>query len=66
MTIEKIETNRATGYSSSLLAPYTVDPAAIAARVDREPRRVTWNIDKAKGVARLERADHHAGASSCR
>ena len=27
VSIEKIETNRATGYSSSLLAPYTVDPA---------------------------------------
>src|SRR5262245_62721301 len=32
VTIEKLETNRATAYSSSLLAPYTVDPAAIAAR----------------------------------
>ena len=54
VTIEKIETNRATAYSSSLLAPYTVDPAAIAARVDREPRASTWTIDKARGVARLD------------
>ena len=27
--IEKIETNRATGWSSSLVAPYTVDPASL-------------------------------------
>jgi amidase len=51
--IEKIETNRATAYSSSLLAPYAVDPASIGTRVDREPRRSTWQIDKAAGVARL-------------
>jgi amidase len=56
VTIERIETNRDTAYSSSLLAPYAVDPAAIAARIDREARRVIWRIDKAKGVARLEAA----------
>ena len=54
VTIEKIETNRETGYSSSLLAPYAVDPASIAARVDREPRRANWIIDKAKGITRLD------------
>jgi amidase len=32
VTIETLETNRATAYSSSLLAPYTVDPAALVAR----------------------------------
>lgn len=57
VTIETLETNRATAYSSSLLAPYTVDPASLAARVDREPRRVTWNIDKAGGKVRLDAAD---------
>lgn len=57
VTVEKIETNRATAYSSSLLAPYAVDPASLATRVDREPRRVTWNIDKSRGVARLEAPD---------
>jgi acetamidase/formamidase len=51
--IEKIETNRTTAYSSSLLAPYAVDPASIGTRVDREPRRSNWQIDKAAGVARL-------------
>jgi amidase len=55
--IEKIETNRATAYSSSLLAPYVVDPGSIATRVDREAKRVIWQIDKAAGVARLTDAD---------
>jgi amidase len=61
VSIEKLETNRATAYSSSLLAPYTVDPAAIAARVDREGRRITWTIDKARGVARLDAPDVQPG-----
>ena len=57
VTFEKMELNRPTAYSSSLLAPYTVDPQTLIARKDREPRRVTWTIDKAKGVARLDAAD---------
>ena len=61
VTVEKIETNRAMAYSASLLAPYAVDPGAIATRVDREPRRVTWTIDKARGVARLDQADLQPG-----
>lgn len=61
VTIEKIEPNRATAYSGSLLAPYAVDPTAIAARVDREAKRATWNIDKAKGVARLAGTDIQPG-----
>jgi len=61
VTIERLETNRATAYSGSLLAPYTIDPAAIAARVDREARRVTWTIDKARGIARLDQADLQPG-----
>jgi acetamidase/formamidase len=61
VTIEKLETNRAMAYASSLLAPYAVDPAAIASRVDREPRRTTWTIDKARGVARLDQVDLQPG-----
>jgi amidase len=61
VSIEKIETNRAMAYSSSLLAPYAVDPGAIATRVDREPRRVTWTIDKGRGVATLDQADVQPG-----
>ncbi len=54
VAIEKIETNRTTAYSGSLLAPYAADPAAIGARQDREARRVTWRIDKAAGRATLD------------
>src|SRR6266513_724702 len=61
VTVEKLETNRAMAYSGSLLAPYTVDPAAIAARTDREARRLTWTIDKVKGVARLDAPDVQPG-----
>src|SRR5204862_872526 len=42
VTIERLETNRAMAYSSSLLAPYALDPGAIANRTDRDPRRLTW------------------------
>ena len=48
-------------YSSSLLAPYAIDPAAIGQRIDREARRLTWTIDKARGVARLDQADVQPG-----
>ena len=61
VTIEKLETNRAMAYSSSLLAPYTVDPQAIAARVDRAPMRTTWTIDKARGVVRLDQTELQPG-----
>ncbi|MGD9906294.1 MAG: acetamidase/formamidase family protein [Vicinamibacterales bacterium] len=54
VTIEKIAPNRATAYSGSLLAPYATDPAAIAARQDREARRVAWRIDAAAGRATLD------------
>ena len=56
VTFSRIETNRAMAYSASLLAPYAVDPQAIASRTDREARRLTWTIDKARGVARLDDA----------
>ena len=61
VVLEKLETNRTSANSGSLLAPYTADPAAIAARVDREPKRVTWTIDKARGVARLDQTDVQPG-----
>ena len=61
VTLIRLETNRATAFSSSLLAPYTIDPAAITARTDREPKRTTWTIDKAKGVARLDQTDIQPG-----
>jgi acetamidase/formamidase len=57
VTIEKIEPNRATGYSGSLLAPYATAPQAIAARTDRDGKRMIWNIDKTKGMVSLDSTD---------
>jgi amidase len=57
VSFEKIEPNRATGYSGSLLAPYAVTPQAIAARTDRDAKRMIWNIDKAKGIVWLDSPD---------
>jgi acetamidase/formamidase len=62
----KLDTNRTTAYSSSLLAPYTVDPGAIANRVDRDPKRLTWTIDKAAGVARLDETSVQPGGIELR
>jgi acetamidase/formamidase len=61
VSIEKLDTNRTAAYSGSLLSPYTVDPAAINARVEREAKRLTWTIDRSKGVARLDQADVQPG-----
>ena len=61
VTIEKLDVNRASAYASSLLAPYATTPQAIAARVDRDPKRTTWTIDKARGVARLDQVEMQPG-----
>lgn len=53
VTIEKVEINRATAWSGSLLAPYATTPQAIAARKDSEPKTLNWILDKAKNVATL-------------
>jgi amidase len=57
VSIDKLELNRTSGFSSSLFAPYAVDPATLIARTDREPRRVNWVLDKAKGTVRLDAPD---------
>lgn len=54
VTIHRIDPNRDTAYSGSLLAPYAADPAAIGARQDREARRVNWRLDRAAGTATLD------------
>jgi acetamidase/formamidase len=61
VTLNKLETNRAMAFSQSLLSPYTTDPTAIDARTDRNPKRLTWTIDKAKGVATLDQTDVQPG-----
>jgi len=50
----RLETNRATGFSASLLAPYTADPGFLRAEALREPKTANWHIDKQKGVAYLD------------
>jgi amidase len=56
--ILRLETNRATGYSASLLAPYTADPAFLRNEASREARRANWLIDKQKGIAYLDPTDY--------
>ena len=50
---EKIEPNRATAWSSSLLAPYTADPSFLRHEAEREQTTETWEIDKERRVARV-------------
>lgn len=64
VTIVKLETNRTTAWSGSLLAPYAATPQAIATRKDSEPKRVNWTIDKAKGIATLDDATIQPGGIS--
>src|ERR1019366_1744904 len=47
----RLETNRSTGYSASLLAPYTADPGFLRAEALRDAKRASWRIDKQKGIA---------------
>jgi acetamidase/formamidase len=61
VTFNAIETNRASAWSGSVLSPYATTPQAIAGRTDRESKRVSWTIDKAKGVARLDDASTQPG-----
>jgi acetamidase/formamidase len=51
LTVNRIEPNRGTARSSTLLAPYAVDPAFLRSTAERQARQETWVIDKAKGVA---------------
>ena len=53
----RLETNRATGFSASLLAPYTADPGFLRLEALREPKTANWRIDKQKGVAYLDPAE---------
>ena len=50
----RLEINRATGFSASLLAPYTADPGFLRLEAMRDPKQVTWQIDKRKGIAYLD------------
>lgn len=51
---EKIEPSRATAWSSSVLAPYTADPAFLRHEAEREQKTESWKIDKERGTATVE------------
>ena len=51
VTFHRIEPNKATATSATLIAPYAIDPGYLRTG-EREARSETWTIDKAKGVAR--------------
>ena len=55
----RLETNRTTGYSASLLAPYTADPGFLRHDALREPQTANWIIDKQKGTAYLDPATYN-------
>ncbi len=50
---EKIEPSRGTAWSSSVLAPYTADPAFLRHEGEREQTTETWEIDTQRRVARV-------------
>jgi acetamidase/formamidase len=52
VTIEKLEPNRDTGTSSSVMLPTAVDAKAFSSRPDST--RASWTIDRAKGVVRFD------------
>ena len=57
----RLETNRADGYSGTLLAPYAADPAFLRGEALREPKTLIWKIDKKKGVATLDSTEFKPG-----
>jgi acetamidase/formamidase len=57
----RLEPNRATGFSGTLLAPYAADPAFLRAEALREPKTLIWQIDKKKSVATLDSPDFKPG-----
>lgn len=52
VTLHRIEPNRTTARSGTLMTPYAIDPGFLRSRAEREARNETWIIDKARGVAR--------------
>lgn len=61
VTLNRIEPNRATARSATLLAPYAVDPGFLRSTAERQGRQETWTIDKPKGVARTTSSDLRPG-----
>ncbi len=51
VSIDKIEPNRATAWSSTLLAPYAADPEFLRYEGLKQQLDETWTIDRQKGTA---------------
>ena len=58
--LEKIEPNRATAWSSTVLAPYAADPAFLRYEAERERTQETWSVDMTRRVARPTSSDIQA------
>jgi amidase len=52
--LERIEPDRLSAWSGSLLAPYAVDPAFLRSEGLKEQQDQTWILDKVRGLARIE------------
>jgi acetamidase/formamidase len=52
VTIQKLQPNRATGSSTAVMVPGSVDPGTFTSRADSA--RVPWTIDAANGVVRFD------------
>jgi acetamidase/formamidase len=61
VTLNRIEPNRGTARSATLLAPYTVDPGFLRSNAERQARQETWMVDKTKAVARTTSSDLRPG-----
>ena len=61
---EKIEPSRATAFTSSVLAPYVVDPDFLRYEAERKQTTVIWAIDKDSGVAKVTRTAGMDGQDS--
>jgi amidase len=59
--LERIEPDRTTAWSGSLLAPYAVDPAFLRSEGLQQQQDQAWTIDKSKGIAYLEAAGIRPG-----
>jgi acetamidase/formamidase len=59
--LDRIEPNRPTAWSNSVLAPYTADPAFLRGEGERATTTETWEIDKTTGVARIRSAKIQPG-----
>ena len=50
--LDRIEPNRPTAFSGSVLAPYTADPGFLRAEGERQQTTITWQLDRERRVAR--------------